>query len=550
MINTFSQYIVEEERVVYFTFGRMNPPTVGHGKLLDTLAKKAGRNPYKVFLSQSTDAKKNPLSYSDKIKHTRKMFPKHARSIMINKKVRTAIEALVSLHDEGYRKVVMVVGSDRLREFDVLLNKYNGVKARHGFYNFKSIDVISAGARDPDAEGVEGMSASKQRANAADNDFTAFAQGLPKNMSNADARRLFNDVRKGMGLKEAKEFKRHLQLDTVSETREKFVKGDLFELGEQVIIKKTDEVGTITVLGSNYVIVETADRKTRQWLDAVEKIEEKKLTPAELKKREKVAKSIERDNPDMPMDKKMAIATSVAKKTAEEYKYEWGTDASTAHAKKMTPGQTEDKTPQDKDIADRKGTQPARYHKGLSRATKVARDRQFKKQSKMSDSDPAAYKPAPGDKTAKTKPSKYTKFVNRLMDEKTMRSPKDQSHADQVKTRIDREKNQDKKKHDRMMDRARMRDTKLANMQEYGGPPISRAKYLKPKPMQEASFADKSKASGISVDTLKKVYNRGVAAWKTGHRPGTTPSQWGHARVNAFIKKKKQGGLNHDKDLA
>ena len=178
MINTFSQYIVEEERVVYFTFGRMNPPTIGHGKLLDVLAKKAGRNPYKVYMSQSTDAKKNPLSYSDKIKHTRKMFPKHARSIMINKKVRTAIEALVSLYDDGFRKIVMVVGSDRVREFDILLNKYNGVKARHGFYNFKSIDVISAGARDPDAQGVEGMSASKQRSNATSNDFTAFAQAF------------------------------------------------------------------------------------------------------------------------------------------------------------------------------------------------------------------------------------------------------------------------------------------------------------------------------------------------------------------------------------
>jgi hypothetical protein len=66
----------------------------------------------------------------------------------------------------------------------------------------------------------------------------------------------------------------------------------------------------------------------------------------------------------------------------------------------------------------------------------------------------------------------------------------------------------------------------------------------------EASMADKAKKSGISVSTLNKVYDRGVAAWKTGHRPGTTPQQWGHARVNAFIAKKKKGTLNHDKDLA
>ena len=296
MINSFSQYLVEEERVVYFTFGRMNPPTTGHGKLLDVLSKKAGRNPYRIYLSQTADKKKNPLSYSDKVKHARKMFPKHGRSVMINKTVKTAIDAMTSLYNEGFRKVVFVVGSDRVREFDVLLNKYNGKKSRHGFYNFKSIDVISAGARDPDAEGVEGMSASKQRDNAAKNDFTSFAQGLPRGMSNNDSRRLFNDVRTGMGLKEQNDFKRHVQLQPVSETREKFVSGKLFELGESVIVKKTDEVGTITVLGSNYVIVETADRKTRQWLDSVEKIK-------------------------------------------EEYKYTEGTPEAAAHAKKMTPGQ-------------------------------------------------------------------------------------------------------------------------------------------------------------------------------------------------------------------
>jgi hypothetical protein len=303
MINSFSEYLVEEERVVYFTFGRMNPPTIGHGKLLDILATKSGRNPYRVYLSQSSDPKKNPLSYSDKIKHARKMFPKHGRAIMINKKIKNAMDVLTSLYDEGFRKVVMVVGSDRIREFDILMKKYNGKTSRHGFYNFKSIDVISAGARDPDADGAEGMSASKQRANATANDFTAFAQGLPNNMSNPNARRLFNDVRKGMGLKESKDFKRHVQLNSVSDTRESFVQGTLFDLGEQVIIKKTDEVGTITVLGSNYVIVETADRKTRQWLDAVEKIEE----------------------------------------SYSPQKHEEGTPAAAAHAKKMTPGeQTEE----------------------------------------------------------------------------------------------------------------------------------------------------------------------------------------------------------------
>ena len=347
MIKNFSQYLVEEEREVYFTFGRMNPPTVGHGKVMDALAQKSGKADYKVFVSQSQDAKKNPLSYTDKIKHTRKMFPKHARNIMVDKTVKTAINAMVSLYNQGYKSVTMVVGEDRITEFEVLLNKYNGQKARHGFYNFKNIKIVSAGKRDPDASGVEGMSASKQRENAQKNDFVSFSQGVPKSMSNPDTRKLFNDVRKGMGLKEANEFRNHLELETVSETREQYVSGELFGVGDTVVIKESEEIATVSVLGANYVIVETSDgKKMRKWLDAVEIVEK-----------------------------------------------------------------------QDPDIKDRKGTQPAKYHAGLKKSTKVKRDAHFKKHGKKADDDSSAYKPAPGDKDAKTKPSKYTKSFKDMYDE-------------------------------------------------------------------------------------------------------------------------------------
>ena len=306
MINKFSQFLVEEEKVVYFTFGRMNPPTIGHGKLLDVLAAKSGRNPYKVFLSQSQDSKKNPLSYSDKIKSVRKMFPKHARNIMISKNVKTAMDILSTLYGQGFRKVAMVVGSDRVIEFETLLNKYNGKEARHGFYNFMDIKVISAGERDPDAEGVEGMSASKQRQNAAENDFTTFSQGLPAAMNNKDARVMFNAVRKGMGLKEEKNFKNHVALESVSAQREAFVAGTLFGLGDSVVIKETQEVCNVVVLGSNYVIVERVDgMRFRKWVDAIEKIDVSEA------------------------------------KTDRWYKEqpEWGTPESTKKAKEMTPAQ-------------------------------------------------------------------------------------------------------------------------------------------------------------------------------------------------------------------
>lgn len=302
MINRFSQFLIEEDKAVYFTFGRMNPPTIGHGKLLDKLASMAGKNPYKVYLSQSQDSAKNPLSYSDKIKNVRKMFPKHARSVMVAKDVHTALDVVVSLYKQGFRKIVMIVGSDRVMEFETLLTKYNGKDARHGFYNFEDIKVASAGERDPDAEGVEGMSASKLRGFAKDNDFVKFSQGIPTTVSNKDARKLFNDVRKGMGLSEETSFKNHIQLAPVNDIRENFVKGKLFGIGDKVIINKTNQQATVTVLGANYVIVETANgTKCRQWLDAVSLVE-----------------STDRWYKNQP---------------------EWGTPEAATKAKKITPGQ-------------------------------------------------------------------------------------------------------------------------------------------------------------------------------------------------------------------
>lgn len=270
-IPSFKQYLVEEQKEVFFTFGRMNPPTIGHGKLLNVLSTKAGKNPYKVYLSQSSDSKKNPLTYEQKIKHVRKMFPKHARNVILNKKLRNVFEIATFLYDQGYNKITMVVGADRITEFKTLLEKYNGKEARHGFYNFEKISIVSAGERDPDAEGVEGMSASKQRENAKNNDFATFSQGLPNAMSNKDAKRLFNDVRSGMGLKEMTQFKNHIELEPVSKTREKFVEGKLFNEGDNVIIKKTGETGSIHRLGTNYVIVALEEgRISRQWIDDIE----------------------------------------------------------------------------------------------------------------------------------------------------------------------------------------------------------------------------------------------------------------------------------------
>ena len=389
MINSFKSFLIEEDKTVFFTFGRMNPPTSGHEKLMNELSKKSGKNPYRVYLSQSTDNKKNPLDYNYKVKTVRKFFPKHARSVMLDKKVKNVFDAVTKLYDEGYKNVNMIVGSDRINEFKKLLEKYNGVKGRHGLYKFNKINVISAGDRDPDADDVSGMSASKMRKLASDGDFTQFSQGLPKSVSNNEAKKVYNEVRKGMGLKEQKHFQNKLIFEPVSEKREDYVKGHLFDIGDRVTFMGSDELASVTSLGSNYIIVEQNGRSYRKWIDDVELVEKKK--------------------------------------------------------------EGNQKVRQDPDVKKAPGTQPAPYYGGLSKSTKKKRLAHFKKYSKYDDDNPAAYKPAPGDARAKTKPSKHTLKYRRMYGEDAVQI---------AKKKIEREKMVDKMKHARMLDRAKVRKIK------------------------------------------------------------------------------------------
>ena len=238
------------------------------------------------------------------------------------------------------------------------------------------------------------------RAAAKDGDFSTFSQGLSKAASNADAKKIYNSVRSGMGLTEQKNFKNHVQLEPISEIRESYMDGKLFESGDEVVIKGLGIVGEIKHLGTNYVIVESKGEVYRKWLNDIEKV-----------------------NPN------------------DEFEYE-------VHDF-INEGR------EDPDIGDREGSQPAQYHKGLKKSTKKARDAQFKKQAKMDDDNPAAYKPAPGDATAKTKPSKHTKKFKQMFGE--------QDRVDIAKKRIARQKAAADKRHDRMMDRARLRDVKKKN---------------------------------------------------------------------------------------
>ena len=197
-MKTFNKFLTEaKDKGAVFSFGRFNPPTTGHAKLVDKLKQESSGYTPLIFTSHSTDTKKNPLTHKDKIKFLRKFFGR----IIVDSQTRTVFEIAVELHNQKYNKIKMVVGSDRIREFEMLLKKYNGVKARHGYYKFDDILVVSAGERDPDADDTSGMSASKLRGLAQDGRYDEFAEGVPTR-NKKDKESLYKAVRKGMGIAE------------------------------------------------------------------------------------------------------------------------------------------------------------------------------------------------------------------------------------------------------------------------------------------------------------------------------------------------------------
>lgn len=179
----------KSEKIAVVGFGRLNPPTIGHAKLVDKiheLSKKLRGEPM-LYVSHSQDKKKNPLSYEEKIKYAQKAFGKTVKK----SPSRTLIEVLKELEKKGYTKVYWIAGSDRLKEYQKLFDKYNGKE-----FTFDTLEVVNAGDRDPDAEGVSGMSASKLRALALDGDKSAFIKGTP--VKGRDAHDMYNSVRSAL----------------------------------------------------------------------------------------------------------------------------------------------------------------------------------------------------------------------------------------------------------------------------------------------------------------------------------------------------------------
>ena len=368
-------------RSIAFTFGRFNPPTIGHEKLINKVVQQR-TDDYRIYLSKSEDTSKNPLNARVKLATMKQMFPRHARSIMLNPS-NMILDIATELYKKGYSNVTFVAGSDRVREFDTILKKYNGVKSRHGLYDFDSINVASAGERDPDADGATGMSASKMRAAAKDKDFNTFKKGLPSGFANSkNAQDLFRNVRKGMMLAASYEvgelkFKPFVTASTLEELnkmtlRDKYISEHLYDVGDIVDDVETNVTGVIIRRGTNYVTLEDEDMKLHKcWLY---NIMETPVYPVKLEER------------------------SMKLKEKRKNQYDKETD------------------------------QPKKYVAGLSDKDKKAHDKHLDKQGKKSDSDKSAYVQSPADKKAKTKTSKHTKRFKQMYGELKTKNEREPQH--------------------------------------------------------------------------------------------------------------------------
>ena len=251
-------------------FGRFNPPTVGHGKLLSAAKKAAAGGDLQIYPSRTQDPKKNPLDPDMKISYMKKMFPQYEDNIINDPEMKSIFNVLVTANESGVKNINIIVGSDRQSEFENLATKYNGE-----LYNFDNIRVISAGVRDADAEGVEGMSASKMRKAVVDNDFDAFRRGTPKDLDDGETTALFNAVRTGMGSKK-KKVKESIDLWEIAPRydqqglREQYVMKNIFNIGDVVENLNTGLVGRIIRRGTNYLICLTKEEYMfKSWIKDV-----------------------------------------------------------------------------------------------------------------------------------------------------------------------------------------------------------------------------------------------------------------------------------------
>ena len=374
-----------KSKSIAFAFGRFNPPTIGHEKLITKLAS-VRVDDMRVYISQSQDPKKNPLSPRQKLSYMKSIFPRYGNKIMIPK-TNIVIDIITDLYNEGFTDLKMVAGSDRVNEFKKLFVTYNDVKSRHGYYNFDSIEVISAGERDPDAEGASGMSASKMRAAAQDNDLETFEKGLP-NFRGVE--KLFKDVRKGMNL--AASYSGHSNYKPIAsleqfeqkQIRDMYIREMLFNKGDVVENVNIDVKGKVLRRGTNYVVIEDSNNNLhKSWIwDCI----------------------------PVPPNREVEVR-----------EHDLNVDYGFTPIREEDMNEDMDAQPQDKDVKKIKGTQPKKYFKGLSKDAKMKRARHFNKKGKLHHKDPERYsgkRPGDNDDSKPSKPADATIKVRKMLKQK------------------------------------------------------------------------------------------------------------------------------------
>ena len=660
---------------VVFAFGRFNPPTIGHELLVKAVKKLAQQRnaDHVIYASRSQDAKKNPLSVEKKVKYLKLMF-KSTNFAAANDQERTFIEAAKALNKK-YKNIIMIAGSDRIAEFKRLLNTYNGKD-----FNFDTIEVVSAGERDPDADDATGMSASKMRSLAVKGSYSEFKKGLPSTVRDIDGKRLMNDIRDGMGLEPIKE-----QIVLVKdELREKFFRGEIFNEGD--IVESAGERFTIVKRGSNHLLLkEASGNLVSKWIQDVQPTEEKEdmneaLTDKTLRPTDKIkvariiATMLGVDNAETSsnpenlinqalrkvrtkalnpealhiLDKMLNLATeqgiqydatlkpSKLKEGVTQIggtdKIETTTDSVVVNKnskyniakdilrfndfKKLqkmnsvkeeeeikTPGQTNQigGTLTSSDTSDNLRRRKIKYHLGeqnkpphvdmsayedesahentvdhiisspehTEKQKKLAKSFIDKLRSVTEQDDSAAKETAKANlmaKHAREKQSladKHTREKESLKEEHIVHVDDGSNYGDKPHPKDVEHVNAGVKKHGGEFDGHSDKGAYFKFKSKSDAKNF--ADHIKKSPHKsvyadlheevqicetaDAGLAAKAEKSGVSIGTLRKVYRRGVAAWNSGHRPGTTPQQWGMARVNSYITKGKGTYHGADKDL-
>ena len=361
-LKSLSKITEARGRHIAFTFGRFNPPTLGHEKLLNKVASIRADN-YFIYLSRSEDSSKNPLAFREKVAVMKRMFPRHAGHIVLSNSNKV-FDILIELYKKRFTDLTMVVGSDRVREFDSIIKKYNGVKGKaHGYYEFDNVNIVSAGERDPDAEGAMGMSASKMRAAAKKKDFDSFKKGLPRNFSIQNSETLFKLVRRGMNLaasydptlaEKVKDLPRFQVWEKgndkkdfriISARDEDHVRKQLSHIKKELIIKKISKISESPEASiKNWIKRNITQRNRVSSAIKYYKVCVKKGIKEPSNTVAKLFGFDYREFADMIRANGLQVETSLIDELSKEHgtldeSWRIGTDAYAQHTMKMTPGQ-------------------------------------------------------------------------------------------------------------------------------------------------------------------------------------------------------------------